>query len=103
MEHSVAEEGGALIASLRGDVDLEEMARNYRVLIGEGDRDFLRLRKIVLERHGDIEMIEDFYWSRIANLRYAAVDWAERHGLLDELKASKDSLDRPRLGVDDSQ
>ncbi|MHC4714358.1 MAG: HEAT repeat domain-containing protein [Planctomycetota bacterium] len=78
--------------------DLAAMARDYRSLIASFDPDFLALQDFVLERHGDPRMAEDIYWAGTIMHRYSAEQWAARHGVLDELEASKDTLDRPRLG-----
>ncbi|MCD6404341.1 MAG: HEAT repeat domain-containing protein [Planctomycetes bacterium] len=80
------------------ETDLEEVARNYRSYIGRG-RDFLPLR-LALERFGTIEMAADLKWcSGNGHFRQCVCNWAERKGLSEELKASKNSLDRPRWGI----
>ncbi|MHC4714931.1 MAG: HEAT repeat domain-containing protein [Planctomycetota bacterium] len=88
------DEGRKAVDRYLGDADLEGMARDYRALIRKWDTDFYYLFPIVLERYGTLEMAEDIW--RVHG--YGAADWAQRRGLLDQLEASKNSPDRPRLG-----
>ncbi|MHC4714357.1 MAG: hypothetical protein ACYTAN_13980 [Planctomycetota bacterium] len=86
------DEGRKAVDNFLGDVDLEEMARDYKALIRNGDNDFYHLFPIVLERYGTLEMAGDIWRPRRAEV------WARRRGLLDQLEALKPSPDRPRWG-----
>ena len=78
--------------------DLAGAAREYRSLIEEGEHSTIFALALALERHGTLEMAEDFRHSGDPSLRVSAHRWAQRSGLSDKLEASKDSADRPKWG-----
>jgi len=84
--------------------DISEVARNYKNHIRAGAPRTRLLLILALERHGTLEMAEDLLrcerprYTSSGHLAWAVRDWADRHGVLDELESSKNSPDRPKWG-----
>jgi hypothetical protein len=79
-------------------VEFAEVGRDRRTYIEVGStrRSWLG---VALWRHGDLAMVEDFFWSGDETLRTLARDWARRNGREKELEGSQDGEGRPRWGI----
>ena len=77
MEHSVAEEGGALVASLRGDVDLEHSPKAREVLLDcvkRGQKVLVDLSGVsYIDSSGVASLVEAFQRAKKSGVEFALV------------------------------
>ncbi len=77
MEHSIREEGGAVIATLQGDVDLEHSPKAREVLldcVGRGQKVLVDLSGVkYIDSSGVASLVEAYQKAKKKNIAFALV------------------------------